>query len=77
MHYFGWHFEILPEFSTCVKQEVGSHQRKVYDQYMVVCLRARVGLVSMHFERDVYILKVLLFFRRHGLSGSLDNLEQF
>jgi len=31
----------------------------------------------MHFwERDVYI-HVLLFFRRHGLSGSLDNLGQF
>jgi hypothetical protein len=29
------------------------------------------------FERDVYIQQVLLFFRRHGLSGSLDNLEQF
>jgi hypothetical protein len=28
------------------------------------------------FERDVYI-QVFLFFRRHGLSGSLDNLEQF
>jgi hypothetical protein len=29
------------------------------------------------FERDVYIQQVLLFFRRHGLSGSLDSLEQF
>jgi hypothetical protein len=27
------------------------------------------------FERDVYIQQGLLFFRRHGLSGSLDNLE--
>jgi hypothetical protein len=30
----------------------------------------------MHFERDVYIQQVLLFFRRHGLSGYLDSLEQ-
>jgi hypothetical protein len=29
----------------------------------------------MHFERDVYIQKVLLLFRSHGLSGSLDSLE--
>ena len=29
------------------------------------------------FERDVYIQQVVLIFRRHGLSGSLDNLEQF
>jgi hypothetical protein len=29
------------------------------------------------FERDVYIQLVLLFFRRHGLSGSLDSLKQF
>jgi hypothetical protein len=28
------------------------------------------------FERDVYIQQVLLFFRRRGFSGSLDNLEQ-
>jgi hypothetical protein len=32
---FGWHYEILPGFSTCVEQEVGSHQRQVYDRYMV------------------------------------------
>jgi hypothetical protein len=31
----------------------------------------------MHFERDVYIQQVLLLFRSHGLSGSLDSLEQF
>jgi hypothetical protein len=36
MHYFGWHSEILPEFSTCVESEVGSHQRQVHDRYMVV-----------------------------------------
>ena len=30
MHSFGWHSEIPPEFSTCVEQEVGSHQRQVY-----------------------------------------------
>jgi hypothetical protein len=77
MHYFGWHSEILPKFSTCVEQEVGSHQRQVYDWYMVVWFRVRVDLVSMHFERDVYIQQVLLFFRRHGLSGSLDSLECF
>jgi hypothetical protein len=29
------------------------------------------------FKRDVYIHQALLFFRRHGLSGSLDSLEQF
>jgi hypothetical protein len=28
------------------------------------------------FDRDVYIQQVLLIFRRHGLRGSLDNLEQ-
>jgi hypothetical protein len=77
MHYFGWHSEILPEFSTCVEQEVGSHQRQVYDRYMVVWFRVRVSLVSHAFERDVYIQQVLLLFRRHGLSGSLDSLEQF
>jgi hypothetical protein len=75
MHYFRWHSKILPEFSTCVEQGIGSHQRQVYDRYMVVWLRVRVDLVSMHFERDVYIQYVLLFFRRHALSGSLDNLE--
>jgi hypothetical protein len=34
-------------------------------------------LLPMHFERDVYIQQVLLLFRRHDLSGSLDSLEQF
>jgi hypothetical protein len=48
MHYFGWHSEILPEFSACVEQEVGSHVRQVYDRYMVVWFRVRVDLVSMH-----------------------------
>jgi hypothetical protein len=62
MHSFGWHSEILSEFSTCVEQEVGSHQRQVYDRYMVVWFKVRVDLVSMHFERDVYIQQVLLTF---------------
>jgi hypothetical protein len=31
----------------------------------------------MHFERDIYIQHALLLFRRHGLSGSLNSLEQF
>jgi hypothetical protein len=48
MHYFGWHSEILLEFSTCVEQEVGSHVRQVYDRYMVVWFIVRVDLVSMH-----------------------------
>jgi hypothetical protein len=26
-------------------------------------------------ERDIYIQQMLLLFRRHGLSGSLDNLD--
>jgi hypothetical protein len=34
-------------------------------------------LVSFAFERDVYIQQVSLLFRRHGLSKSLDSLEQF
>jgi hypothetical protein len=77
MHNFGLHSEILPEFSTCVEQEVGSHERQVYDRYMVVWFRVRVDLVSMQFERDFYIQQALLLFRRHSLSGSLDSLEQF
>jgi hypothetical protein len=36
MHYFGWHYEILPEFSTCIESEGGSHQRQVHGRYMVV-----------------------------------------
>jgi hypothetical protein len=28
-------------------------------------------------ERDVYIQQVSLLFRRHGLSGFVDSLEQF
>jgi hypothetical protein len=32
MHYFGWNSKILPEFSTCVELEVGSHQRQVHDR---------------------------------------------
>jgi hypothetical protein len=36
-----------------------------------------LACVPLHFERDVYIQLVLLIFRRHGLSGSLNNLEQF
>ena len=44
---------------------------------MVVWFRVRVDLVSMHFEGDVYIQHALLHFMRHGLSGSLDSLEQF
>jgi hypothetical protein len=31
----------------------------------------------MHFERDVCIQQALLLFRRYGLSGSPDSLEQF
>ena len=77
MHYFGWHSEILPKFSTCVEQEVGSHQRQVCDRYMVILFRDRVSLVPMHLERDVYIQQVLLLFMRRGLSGSLDSLGQF
>jgi hypothetical protein len=77
MHYFGWHYEILPEFSTCVVQKVSSHQRQVYDRYRVILFRGRVSLVSHAFERDVYIQQVLLLFKRHGLSESLDSLEQF
>jgi hypothetical protein len=48
MHYFGWHSEILLEFSAYVEDEVGSHMRQVYDRYMVVWFRVRVDLVSMH-----------------------------
>jgi hypothetical protein len=55
MHYLCWHSEILPEFFTCVEQEVVSHQRQVNDWYMVVWFKVRVDLVSIHFERDVYI----------------------
>jgi hypothetical protein len=77
MHYFGWHSKILPEFNTCVELEVGSRQRHVYDQYMVILFRSRVSLVSHAFERDVYIQHVSLLFRRHSLSGSFDSLEQF
>jgi hypothetical protein len=77
MDYFGWHSEILPKFSTCVKREVVSHQRQVNDRYMVIWFRVRVDLVSIHFERDVYIQQGLLFFRRYGLRVSLDSLEQF
>jgi len=36
MHYFGWHSMILLEFRTCVESKVGSHQRQVHDQYVVV-----------------------------------------
>jgi hypothetical protein len=75
MHYFGWHSEILPKFSTCVESEVDSYQRQVYDQHMVILFRGSVSLVSHAFERDVYIQHVLLLFRRHGLSGPLDILE--
>jgi hypothetical protein len=45
--------------------------RQLHDRYMVAWFRVRVDLVSKHFERDVYTQQVLLFFRRHGLSGSL------
>jgi hypothetical protein len=48
MHYFGWHSEILPEFSTCVEQEVGFHLRQVYVRYIFVWFRVRVDLVSIH-----------------------------
>jgi hypothetical protein len=41
------------------------------------CSKVELGWLPMHFERDVYIQQVLRLFRRHGLSGSLDNLEQF
>jgi hypothetical protein len=51
--------------------------RQVYDRYMVAWFKVRVDLVSMHFERDVYIQQVLLIFRRHSLNGSLDSLGQF
>jgi hypothetical protein len=49
MHYFGWHSEILPKFGTCVEQEVGSHQRQVYDRYMIAWFIVRVSLVSHAF----------------------------
>jgi hypothetical protein len=51
--------------------------RQVHDRYMVAWFGVRVDLVSMYFERDIYTKQVLLFFRRHGLSGSLDSLGQF
>jgi hypothetical protein len=35
-----------------------------------------LACVHLHFERDVYIQQVSLLFRSHGLSGSLDSLEQ-
>jgi hypothetical protein len=70
MHYFHW-----PKFSTCVVQEVGSHQRQVYDWYIVAWFKVRVSLFSYAFERDVYIKPVLLLFKRCNLSGSLDTLE--
>jgi hypothetical protein len=77
MQYFGRHTEIFPEFSTCVEQEFGSHMWQVHDRYMVAWFRVRVDLVAMHFERDIYTQQVLLFFRRHSLSGSLDSVGQF
>jgi hypothetical protein len=53
----------------------------IRDRYMIGTWlfgsELELSLVSMHFERDVYIQQVLLLFRRHGLSGSLDSLEQF
>jgi len=39
--------------------------------------KLELACVPLHFERDVYIQQVLLHFRNHGLSGSLDSLEQF
>jgi hypothetical protein len=65
MHYFGWHSKILPEFSTCVEQKVGSDKKQVYHRYMVVWFRVRVSLVSHAFERDAYVQQVSLLFRRH------------
>jgi hypothetical protein len=48
MHYFGWHSEILPDFNTCVEQEVGSNKGMIYDQYMVVWFIFRVYMFPMH-----------------------------
>jgi len=45
---FGWHSEILPEFITCVEQEVGSHQRQVYGRYMFVCSKVELACFPMH-----------------------------
>jgi hypothetical protein len=67
---------MLLEFRTCVEQEVGSHQRQVYDRYMAILFRVRVILVSHTVERDVYVQQGLQHFRRHGLTGSLGNFEQ-
>jgi len=62
MHSFGWHSEILLEFSTSVEQEVGSHRRQVYDRYMVVWFRVRVDLVSKHFlERCIHTAGAAIF----------------
>jgi hypothetical protein len=53
----------------------------IKDRYMISAwlflFRARASLVSIAFERDVYIEQVSLLFRRYGLRGSLDRLEWF
>jgi hypothetical protein len=61
MQYLGRHTDMFPQFRTYVEQEVGSHMRQVYDRYMVAWFKVRVDLVSMHFEKYVYIQQVLLF----------------
>jgi len=40
-------------------------------------LELELGCIPLHFDIDVYIQQVLLIFRSHGLSGSLDSLEHF
>jgi hypothetical protein len=78
MQYFGWHSEILLEFSTCVSKRLVP----IRDRYMIgtwlFCSKLELAWFPMHLrEMSTYIQQVLLLFRRHGLSGSLDSLEQF
>jgi hypothetical protein len=64
MRYFGWHYEILPDFSTCVESDIGSHQRQVHDRYTIVFVsELELACFPLHL--------------RQCLRDSVDSLEQF
>ena len=49
--------------------------RQVHDQYKVTQFKSH-SLLGFHVFVRERCIQVLLFFRRHGLSGSLDSLGQ-
>jgi hypothetical protein len=79
MYLFGWHSKILLEISTCGEQRLVPIRGRYIIGTWSFGLELELAWFPMHFiEMPTYMIEqALLLFRRHGLSGSLDSLDEF